>query len=96
MPPPSSPPSRTAAVAKYDPLFEALCRAADGPLTMTIDDIDALVSLPSTAKSQRAWWKNDPTKPQAKAWLNAGREVVTVDPSGGTVQFSAATWRRGS
>ena len=84
------------AKAKYDPLFEALCRAPDGPLTMSIDEVDRLVALPASAKTQRAWWKNDPHRAQAKAWLNAGREVVAVDPAAGVVEFSAATWRRGS
>jgi hypothetical protein len=85
------------AKAKYDPLFERLCRAPDGPLTLSMDEIDGLVrGLPASARAQRAWWKNDPSRAQAKAWLNAGREVDAVDVDTGRVSFGAATWRRGS
>lgn len=30
-------------VAKYDPLFDHLCRAGDGPVEMTFADVERLV-----------------------------------------------------
>ena len=86
-------------MAKYDPLFEYLCRADDGPLEMTFDDIAALVGgLPQSAERQRGWWGNEAVgrNVHATAWLNSGREVVAVDLDRRTVRFSAAGWRRGA
>jgi hypothetical protein len=88
------------AMGKYDPLFEHLCRASDEPVEMTFDEIAALVDgLPPTATRSPAWWGNDAAGPrhvQARAWLNAGREVERVDRAAGRVRFSAPSWRRGS
>lgn len=87
-------------VAKYDPLFEHLCRAADAPLDMSFDEIEALVGvLPPSAVRSQGWWTNQPggsRKVQTSAWLNAGREVERVDRQARRVRFSAPSWRRGS
>jgi hypothetical protein len=87
-------------MAKYDRLFEHLCRADDGPLTMSFDEIEDLVgALPASARRSKAWWANDPSggaHVQAKAWLNSGREVESVDQHKHVVRFSAAGWRRGA
>lgn len=87
-------------VAKYDPLFDHLCRAGDGPVEMTFADIERLVgSLPTSAIRHAAWWANEAEGSrhvQARAWMNAGREVVAVDQRAGRVRFSPARWRRGS
>ena len=86
-------------MAKYDALFEHLCRAGDGPLELTFDEVGGLVGgLPATAERLRAWWSNDPggRNGHARAWLDAGREVVGVDLAARRVSFSAAGWRRGS
>ena len=87
-------------MAKYDPLFEYLCRAEDEPVEMTFDEISGLVgSLPASALTQAAWWGNEHRgrgHVQAKAWLNAGREVVRVDRQSRRVLFSAPQWLRGS
>lgn len=87
-------------VAKYDPLFQFLCKAGDGPVELTFDEIEQLVgALPMSALKFRQWWANEVTGSrhvQAKAWLNAGREVESVDPRARVVRFSAAVWRRGS
>ena len=88
------------AVAKYDALLEHLCRADDGPVEMTFDEIDRLVGgLPASATSWPAWWANETAGSrhvQARAWLDSGREVESVDRAGRRVRFSAAEWRRGS
>ncbi len=87
-------------MGKYDPLFEYLCRADDGRLEMTFSDIERLVGpLPASASAHPAWWANEAEGGrhfQARAWLNAGRQVESVDRIGPRVVFSAATWRRGS
>jgi hypothetical protein len=86
-------------VAKYDPLFEHLCRAPDGPLEVSFADIDALVGgLPKSARRFTSWWANevDATHAQARAWINASREVAKVDLAAERVTFAAARWARGS
>jgi hypothetical protein len=86
-------------VAKYDPLFDYLCRAGTGPVEMTFAEIADLVGpLPASAATHQAWWANESESGhvQARAWLNAGREVERVDQSTGRVWFSAPGWRRGS
>jgi hypothetical protein len=87
-------------MAKYDPLFEHLCRSGDGPVEMSFDEIEALVGpLPATASRQRAWWANEAAggrHVQAHAWVNAGRQVESVDVDRRRVRFSGARWRRGA
>jgi hypothetical protein len=87
-------------VAKYDPLFEHLCRSGDDPLELSFDEIDALVGgLPRSASRHLVWWQNEAENSRhvhARAWLNAGRTVDHVDLAAGRVRFSAATWNRGS
>jgi hypothetical protein len=87
-------------VAKYDPLFKFLCQAGNQPVELTFDEIEYLVgALPASARRYSAWWANESAGTQhvqAIAWINAGREVVSVDRDHGRVRFSAATWRRGA
>ena len=86
-------------MGKYDPLFEHLCRAGDDALEMTFDEIGALVGgLPASATRYPAWWANEGAggHVQAQSWMNAGREVESVDLRAGRVRFSRAGWRRGS
>lgn len=86
-------------MAKYDPLFEHLCRAGDGPVEMSFEDVAALVGgLPKSANTYQVWWANelDGRHVQAAAWMNAGRAVDHVDLAHQVVRFSAARWNRGS
>jgi hypothetical protein len=87
-------------MAKYDPLFEYLCKAGDGPVTLAFDEIERLVGLlPVSATKHRAWWVNEAgagRQVHAKAWLNSGREVESVDMTARRVRFGPAQWRRGS
>jgi hypothetical protein len=87
-------------VAKYDPLFEHLCKADDAPITLAFDEIERMVGpLPVSATKYPTWWANEAGAGghvQAKAWLNSGREVESVDLAGRRVRFSTARWRRGS
>jgi hypothetical protein len=86
-------------MAKYDPLFAFLCRAGDGPVTLGFDAIEQLVGkLPAKAATQRAWWSTHAADPaaHARSWVNAGREVETVDLTARQVTFGPAQWRRGA
>ncbi|MEP7046924.1 MAG: hypothetical protein ABI949_09605 [Ilumatobacteraceae bacterium] len=87
-------------MAKYDPLFEFLCRAQPGSVEIGFDTIEQLIgALPASATNQRSWWANQAgggPNVQARAWLNAGREVEAVDLQRRVVRFGAATWLRGS
>lgn len=86
-------------MGKYDPLFRHLCALGDDPVEMTFDEIGQLVgALPSAATTRREWWTNDQAQRsvQARAWLNAGRQVDSVDRTSRRVRFGAARWRRSS
>ena len=87
-------------MGKYDPLFEYLCRAGDGPVELHFDEIERLVGpLPASASKHSAWWANEAVggrHVQAHAWVNAGREVESVDPASRRVRFTGARWQRGS
>ena len=79
-------------MGKYDPLFEHLCAAGDQPVQMSFLEIEDLVGpLPASAVKHAAWWSNDHDgrHVQARAWLEAGREVRVVDRERRLVSFSA-------
>ena len=73
-------------MGKYDLLFRHLATCGDGPVEMPFDEIGQVVgSLPASATRYAAWWSNeaaDTTDVQAAAWMNAGREVGSVDRPG--------------
>jgi hypothetical protein len=87
-------------MAKYDPLFEFLCRAGDDAVEMSFEQIEQLVgALPASARQRTSWWSNDlagASNVQVSAWLRAGREVESVDRAAERVRFSRAAWRRGA
>ena len=68
--------------SKYYPLFEYLQAQAVSPVSMTFTEIEARLqsSLPKSSR-QRAWWSNRDSDSalQAKAWIEAGYHVETVD-----------------
>jgi len=80
-------------MAKYDPLYEHL-RAQPRSVTevrMTFEAVARLVgSLPPSAWKHRAWRANDVTHVMAKAWLDAGWLVDTVDQKEERVTFRRA------
>ncbi len=66
-------------MAKYDPL-EARLRGGGERVAMTFHEVEQLVgSLPRSAREYRAWWANDRTHVQARAWQAAGYETTEVD-----------------
>ncbi len=86
-------PGKLAAVAKYDALHDHLDDAADGPVEMTFAEIERVVGpLPRSARTHRPWWGNERSigrHVQARAWLDAGREVASVDLNAARVRFTA-------
>lgn len=56
-------------------LFDYLVHKKDETsLTMTFNQLEEIIrnKLPDSAYIYEAWWANDKTHSQAKAWLNAG------------------------
>jgi hypothetical protein len=72
---------------KYAPLREYLA-SVRGAVELSFDNIEGIVgSLPASARNHRAWWANDATHVQARAWLDAGRRVASVELGRGRVRF---------
>ena len=63
-------------------------RAVD-MMTLSFLQIEQLIncSLPTSAWKHRAWWANDRTHSQGRAWMQAGFEVDEVDQRDGRVRF---------
>jgi CBS domain-containing protein len=49
-------------------------------LTLTFQQIEGILKkeLPRSASEYRAWWSNDPMKPQSAAWLDEGWRTTSV------------------
>jgi hypothetical protein len=62
------------------------------PVEMSFAQINRLVGgLPPTAYWRLQWWSNNANRHvQARAWLNEGRRVESIDLSNQQVRFSAA------
>jgi len=60
-------------------------------LELTFNDIEGIIGadLPASAHRHRAWWANDKTHVHARAWMEAGWEVESVDFERKTVVFKA-------
>jgi len=76
---------------KYDPLEDYLKKQTDNEVTLSFQKIELIIDakLPSSACKHNAWWANDKTHAQAKAWLNAGFVVDELQQKidGGSVIF---------
>jgi len=66
---------------KYRPLGEYLVKQHEVVVSLTFQQIEQILgfALPPSAYSQRAWWANSPSHPQAGSWLNVGWKVSKVD-----------------
>jgi hypothetical protein len=79
-------------MAKYDRLSEWLAEQHGAYIECTFAGLYELVgSLPPSARAHRAWWANDRSHVQARAWLDAGFHVEKVNITAEQVSF-----RRGS
>jgi hypothetical protein len=75
--------------SKYDPLREWLTRAPH-PAEVSFGLLSQLVGgLPPSAYRRREWWANNMNgHVQARAWLEAGRRVSSVDLPNEKVVFA--------
>jgi hypothetical protein len=58
-------------------------------MQMTFQEIERILGkeLPRSAFDYRAWWSNDPSKPQSAAWLNEGWRAVSVSMNARRLTF---------
>jgi len=82
--------------SKYEPLGDYLSErpSMQSEVSLSFAEIEDIIGarLPKSAYSYREWWANQAdvsTRSQAKAWLNAGFEVATVQQhrDSGSVYF---------
>lgn len=82
---------------RYAPLIRRLVEqpAHERKLTLTFDDIDALLGehrLPESARKFRAWWANDSVShSQSQQWLEAGWRVSNINMAEERVTFARNT-----
>ena len=77
---------------KYAPLREHLSGATGTRVRMTFKAVEDLVGrLPESAYRHRAWWGNNDGNVEAKAWLDAGWRVESVNQAVGEVVFTRVT-----
>jgi hypothetical protein len=67
-------------IGKYAPLYHSLRTMEEDFTELSIELIESILGfkLPASAFKHRAWWSNDITHSQAKAWLYADWEVDHV------------------
>ena len=76
---------------KYGPLRQHLSGTAGTRVRMTFKAVEDLVGrLPESAYRHRAWWGNNDGTAEAKAWLDAGWRVESVNQVAGEVVFTRA------
>ena len=82
--------------SKYEPLQNYLSerRSSQGAVSLSFVEIEEIIGarLPKSTYSYREWWSDQSdvsNRPQAKAWINAGFEVDTVQQhrDRGSVRF---------
>ncbi|OGO17525.1 MAG: hypothetical protein A2Z14_00950 [Chloroflexi bacterium RBG_16_48_8] len=76
--------------SKYFPLYEYLRLSEKDPLVLTLKEMEILLGRPlsQSAWKSSAFWSNRTSGAlQAKAWMDAGYQVVDVDFQKGTVTF---------
>ncbi|MCL4835744.1 MAG: helix-turn-helix domain-containing protein [Caldilineaceae bacterium] len=78
------------ATSKYYPLQEFLRQSGEDEIALSFGKIEEIlgVSLPATARAQRAWWSNRSSGAvQANAWMLAGYHAEEVDVANERVTF---------
>jgi len=68
------------AVGRYSPLTDWLAVHTEHELTCDFATLESVLGspLPASARRHRPWWSNS-TSSQARAWMNAGFLVSSVD-----------------
>jgi hypothetical protein len=92
---PGQPGRLVPAGGKYRPLRDYLGGCAGSTARMTFAELEALVGvLPDSARRHRAWWGNNDATSEARAWLDAGWRVESVNQAAGEVVFTRGTAAR--
>jgi hypothetical protein len=78
-------------VSKYEALREHLDRQHGDQITMSFDQVAAIVpgGLPASAYNHQAWWANEAygSHVEARAWLDAGFRTTSVSLTARRVTF---------
>jgi hypothetical protein len=84
-----------AEVSKYAALGKFLASSERQSVRLTFDEVAALVDLPASAFTHRAWWANqrDRRHVQARAWIDAGFAVDEVALGGHVIFVREASSR---
>ena len=74
---------------KYQKLYKYLCGLDAQEWRATVADVEAVVGkpLPPSAFNYQAWWANDISHVQGRAWLAARWETARVNIEAKTVLF---------
>ncbi len=74
---------------RYRPLADYLMQQPNSEVGLSFRDIDEMLGepLPPSARVHRPWWGNHVQHTQAKAWMNAGWKVNSLDMRNETVTF---------
>jgi hypothetical protein len=87
--------------SKYDPLRRHLMQTGSEPTQMTFSDIEQVIGLPlpMSARTSDSWWLDrapNKHRAHAKAWLDASRQIGSVDRVNETVIFTPIKERKES
>ena len=76
-------------MAVYAPMMQFLTAQATDRVRLDFQEVERILGrpLPKSAGDYQAWWANDPTHSQAKAWLEAGWQTENLNLGGRTVEF---------
>jgi len=76
-------------MAVYAPMMRFLTGQASDRVRLNFQEVERILGrpLPKSAGDYQAWWANDPTHSQAKAWLKAGWQTENLNLDGRTVEF---------
>ncbi len=75
---------------RYGPLRQHLSLLTATDVVLTFGVVEEVIGdrLPWSARTSQHWWENDRTRPQARAWLDAGFQVMHVSLEGREVRFA--------
>jgi hypothetical protein len=73
----------------YAPMKEFLSAQPIERVRLGFSEVERIIGrpLPKSAGDYQAWWANDPTHSQAKAWLDAGWRTENLNLGRRTVEF---------
>lgn len=74
---------------KYSRLAQAFAQLTDTDTQLSFAQIEDWLGerLPASAREHRAWWANDPSHAQARAWMASGWRSQDVDLASETLRF---------